>query len=73
MSALAALPRKEMIMTNIAEIAEMDRRTVLHPFTYLKDYAQGTDDPTIMETGKGVRIQDATGREYIDGFAGLIA
>lgn len=24
-----------------------------------------------METGKGVRIQDATGREYIDGFAGL--
>ncbi|MCM2475571.1 aspartate aminotransferase family protein [Rhizobium sp. CG5] len=58
-------------MTNIAEITEMDRRTVLHPFTYLKDYAAGDIDPTIIETGKGVRIQDATGREYIDGFAGL--
>jgi L-2,4-diaminobutyrate transaminase len=58
-------------MTNIAEIAEMDRRTVLHPFTDLKDYASGDTDPTIMETGKGVRIKDATGREFIDGFAGL--
>ncbi|MES0139535.1 aspartate aminotransferase family protein [Mesorhizobium sp. M0016] len=58
-------------MVNVAEIAEMDRRTVLHPFTYLKDYASGNVDPTIVETGKGVRIQDATGREYIDGFAGL--
>ncbi|MER9761697.1 aspartate aminotransferase family protein [Mesorhizobium sp. M0138] len=58
-------------MVNIAEIAEMDRRTVLHPFTYLKDYASGNVDPTIVETGKGVRIRDATGREYIDGFAGL--
>ena len=58
-------------MVNVAEIAEMDRRTVLHPFTYLKDYASGGVDPTIVETGKGVRIQDATGREYIDGFAGL--
>ena len=58
-------------MVNVAEIAEMDRRTVLHPFTYLKDYASGNVDPTIVETGKGVRIRDAAGREYIDGFAGL--
>lgn len=58
-------------MVNAAEIAEMDRRTVLHPFTYLKDYASGGIHPTIVETGKGVRIQDASGREYIDGFAGL--
>ncbi len=58
-------------MTTIADIAEMDRRSVLHPFTYLKDYASGASEPTIVETGKGVRIQDASGREYIDGFAGL--
>lgn len=58
-------------MENIDQIAEMDRRSVLHPFTYLKDYATGTSDPVIVETGKGVRIKDATGREYIDGFAGL--
>ncbi|AHG49207.1 aminotransferase (plasmid) [Rhizobium leguminosarum bv. trifolii CB782] len=49
----------------------MDRRTVLHPFTYLKNYAAGETDPTIVETGKGVRIRDASGREYLDGFAGL--
>jgi len=58
-------------MVNVAEIAEMDRRTMLHPFTYLKDYASGGTPATIVETGKGVRIHDATGREYIDGFAGL--
>jgi L-2,4-diaminobutyrate transaminase len=58
-------------MTTSADIAEMDRRSVLHPFTYLKDFASGMIEPTIVETGKGVRIQDASGREYIDGFAGL--
>ncbi|WP_131114645.1 aminotransferase [Lichenihabitans psoromatis] len=53
-------------------IAEMDRRSVLHPFTPLKDYASGTSmQPTIMRGGKGVRVTDADGREYIDGFAGL--
>ncbi|MGO8565465.1 aspartate aminotransferase family protein, partial [Rhizobium ruizarguesonis] len=49
----------------------MDRRTVMHPFTYLKDYAAGETEPTIVETGKGVRIRDASGREYLDGFAGI--
>ncbi|TPI58203.1 aspartate aminotransferase family protein [Mesorhizobium sp. B3-1-7] len=58
-------------MTTTADIAEMDRRSVLHPFTYLKDFASGANEPTIMETGKGVRIRNASGREYIDGFAGL--
>ena len=59
-------------MTNIAEIAKLDRASVLHPFTHLKDFATGKlGDPTIVETGKGIRIKDANGREYIDGFAGL--
>jgi L-2,4-diaminobutyrate transaminase len=50
----------------------MDRASVLHPFTQLKDFATGkAGDPTIIETAKGIRITDATGREYIDGFAGL--
>jgi L-2,4-diaminobutyrate transaminase len=63
---------KEPEMYSIDEIAAMDRSSVLHPFTNLKDYASGAaGGPTIMETGKGVRITDATGREYIDGFAGL--
>lgn len=53
-------------------ISTQDRNSVLHPFTNLKDFASGKlGDPTIIETGKGIRITDATGREYIDGFAGL--
>ncbi len=56
----------------LEQIAEMDRNTVLHPFTQLKDFASGKmGDPTIVETGKGIRIQDARGKELIDGFAGL--
>jgi L-2,4-diaminobutyrate transaminase len=53
-------------------ISAIDRASVLHPFTQLKDFASGkAGDPTIIESGKGIRITDATGREYIDGFAGL--
>jgi L-2,4-diaminobutyrate transaminase len=57
---------------NVAEISRLDRASVLHPFTQLADFASGRiGDPTIVETGKGIRIQDATGKEFIDGFAGL--
>jgi L-2,4-diaminobutyrate transaminase len=57
---------------NIKEITEKDRNSVLHPFTQLKDFATGKlGDPTIVETGKGIRIQDARGNKFIDGFAGL--
>ncbi|WP_369726289.1 aminotransferase [Bradyrhizobium sp. LLZ17] len=59
-------------MTDIKRIAELDRSSVLHPFTQLKDFATGKlGDPTIISGGKGVRIEDAQGRSYIDGFAGL--
>ena len=60
-------------MTSIVEdIGALDRASVLHPFTNLKSFATGeAGDPTIVETAKGIRIRDATGREYIDGFAGL--
>ncbi|WP_331375243.1 aspartate aminotransferase family protein [Sinorhizobium chiapasense] len=57
---------------NIKDIAAKDRNTVLHPFTQLKDFATGKlGEPTIVETGKGIRIQDAHGNQLIDGFAGL--
>ena len=57
---------------NPAEIAALDRASVLHPFTQLKEYASGkAGDPTIIDSAKGIRIKDANGREYIDGFAGL--
>jgi len=57
---------------DVATIGALDRASTLHPFTQLKDFATGKlGEPTIVETGKGIRIQDATGRSYIDGFAGL--
>ncbi|RWQ15494.1 aspartate aminotransferase family protein [Mesorhizobium sp.] len=57
---------------DIEEIGEKDRNFVLHPFTQLKDFATGKlGEPTIVETGKGIRIQDAHGNQLIDGFAGL--
>jgi L-2,4-diaminobutyrate transaminase len=53
-------------------IAERDRSSVLHPFTQLKEFATGKiGDPTIIVGGKGIRIEDAQGHSYIDGFAGL--
>ncbi|SIT56069.1 Uncharacterized aminotransferase y4uB [Mesorhizobium prunaredense] len=57
---------------NIKDISEKDRNAVLHPFTQLKDFATGKlGEPTIVDTGKGIRIQDAHGNQLIDGFAGL--
>jgi L-2,4-diaminobutyrate transaminase len=53
-------------------LEDLDRQTVLHPFTPLKTYASGAlGDPRIVEGGKGIRIRDQKGRELIDGFAGL--
>lgn len=59
-------------MTDFKMIADKDRSSVLHPFTQLEEFATGKiGDPTIVTGGKGIRIQDAQGRSYIDGFAGL--
>lgn len=59
-------------MTDFSVIAQLDRSSVMHPATQLKEFASGKlGDPTIVTGGKGIRIQDAQGRSYIDGFAGL--
>src|SRR5215207_519004 len=53
-------------------LSQLDRSSVLHPFTNLGEFAAGRlGDPTIVDGGSGVRIHDANGRSYIDGFAGL--
>jgi L-2,4-diaminobutyrate transaminase len=53
-------------------LEQIDRETVLHPFTHLKDFASGKlGGPRIVEGGKGVHIFDQDGRDLIDGFAGL--
>ncbi|MCC8969152.1 aminotransferase [Bradyrhizobium brasilense] len=59
-------------MIDIKTVAEKDRTSVLHPFTQLKEFANGKiGDPTIVTRGQGIHIQDAEGHSYIDGFAGL--
>lgn len=59
-------------MIDVSAISDLDRSSVLHPFTQLKEFATGKiGDPTILTGGKGIRIADARGHSYIDGFAGL--
>src|SRR5689334_16664711 len=53
------------------EVIAWDRASVLHPFANLHAYAHGQAESTVMETGQGSRVRDASGREYLDGFAGL--
>jgi L-2,4-diaminobutyrate transaminase len=58
--------------TRNPSLEDLDRLTVLHPFTPLKTYASGAlGDPRIVTGGMGIRIRDQKGRELIDAFAGL--
>ncbi len=41
----------------------------LHPYTNL--YKHDTEGPFVVSRGKGVRIWDNAGKEYIEGMAGL--
>jgi L-2,4-diaminobutyrate transaminase len=55
-----------------ATLETLDRETVLHPFTHLKDFATGSlGGPRIVAGGEGIRIRDRNGVELIDAFAGL--
>ncbi len=50
-------------------LAEIDRRSSLHPFTSIAEHlAHG---PQVIVEGKGIRVKDAEGREYLDAMAGL--
>ena len=53
------------------EVIALDRQSVLHPFCNLHAYARGQVETTVVESAKGSRIRDASGRELLDGFAGL--
>lgn len=51
------------------EITSLDRQHQLHPFTLLSDHQK--NGPLVMVRGKGTRLTDHLGREYLDAFAGL--
>ncbi|NPC58176.1 aminotransferase class III-fold pyridoxal phosphate-dependent enzyme [Caenimonas sp. S4] len=64
---MSAVPRANPL----DEVIARDRESVLHPFVNLFAYAHGQAESTVVDSGKGSRIRDAAGREYLDGFAGL--
>jgi len=50
-------------------LEDQDKRFLIHPFTPIA--AQQDAGPHVMTEGRGIFIEDADGREYIDGMAGL--
>jgi L-2,4-diaminobutyrate transaminase len=52
-----------------ASLAEIDRQSSLHPFTSIADHLE--HGPHIVVEGKGIRVKDTEGREYLDAMAGL--
>ena len=58
--------------TSTAALQKLDRATLLHPFTPLREFAAGEGaEPHIITGGEGIRIRDREGREFIDAFAGI--
>lgn len=52
-----------------AEIAQVDNRHVLHPWSDLKTLR--TEEPLVLAHAEGIRIRDAEGNWYIDGIGGM--
>lgn len=55
----------------MAAMTELDRRTVVHPFTNLHDHDAGISPARIVERGHGIHIYDTAGNQLIDAFSGL--
>ena len=49
--------------------AKLDQLNVFHPYTVLEDHERAGSHMIVK--GSGVRVEDAAGRSYIDGMAGL--
>jgi L-2,4-diaminobutyrate transaminase len=56
---------------SIDELLAIDRQHFLHPSTHAHDHFTGMLPGRVITGGSGIRIQDHTGRSFIDGFAGL--
>ncbi|WP_413206851.1 aspartate aminotransferase family protein [Rhodospirillum sp. A1_3_36] len=53
---------------DIAHVVDADKKHVWHHLTQHKPYEE--IDPRVFVEGKGLRVWDATGREYMDGVSG---
>jgi L-2,4-diaminobutyrate transaminase len=56
-------------MASPQSLHELDKRSLLHPFTSIEGHLER--GPRIMVEGEGIRVRDDGGREYIDAMAGL--
>ncbi len=60
------------VIGNDLSLEEVDRKTIFHASTPLKQHANGElNSPRIIESGSGIRITDTNGVSTIDAFAGL--
>lgn len=59
------------VLVNDPSLEAIDRRTVFHPSTHLKDYAHGKAPSRIIESAHNIYIKDRQGIELLDAFAGL--
>ncbi|MBN9452072.1 MAG: aspartate aminotransferase family protein [Bosea sp.] len=53
----------------LSNVAVRDIETLVHPYTNLATHRQ--TGPLMLESGKGVYVYDSSGKEYIEGMAGL--
>jgi len=56
-------------MTRGDSLTDLDRRSLLHPFTSIAQHLE--TGPQIIQRGRGIHVVAEDGREYIDGLAGL--
>ncbi|MEJ8571635.1 aspartate aminotransferase family protein [Microbaculum marinum] len=56
-------------MSPLSNLAVRDIETVLHPYTNLATHRD--TGPMVLERGQGIYVYDSSGKEYIEGMAGL--
>ena len=54
---------------DIRRTGEIDQASLFHPFTWMEDLKR--EGPNVITEGKGIRVKDIHGNEYLDGMAGL--
>ncbi|HOS75498.1 MAG TPA: aminotransferase class III-fold pyridoxal phosphate-dependent enzyme, partial [Verrucomicrobiota bacterium] len=50
-------------------LAQLDHRYLWHPFTQMRDWLKR--EPILIVRGRGARVRDARGREYLDANASI--
>jgi 4-aminobutyrate--pyruvate transaminase len=60
---------RSIAITNAEELDALDRARSFHPNTNLAAYRRSA--PLVLARGKGIRVWDTYGNEYIEGMAGL--